>query len=213
MDYMEWEPIYREILEDFGFVREENERAARILAEVIKGREIDLKELEGIIRGRNVLICGDAPTLQEELRSITASDFKIIAADGATSTILREGMIPDVIVTDLDGSLGDIIYANRMGSLVVVLGHGDNIDAVRKVVPNLSRVLGTTHGPPFGSIYNFGGFTDGDRAVFLAKELGASQITLVGFDFEDKTVDERKQRKLRWAKRLIDQLLSERRRG
>ena len=62
--------------------------------------------------------------------------------------------------------------------------------------------------PPQG-LYNFGGFTDGDRCVFLAKELGAASIKLVGFDFEDESVTPRKRKKLAWAKRLIDWLLSE----
>jgi hypothetical protein len=207
MDYVEWEPIYEEILKDFGFNRAENDRSARILCDTIKDRSVGLDELEKIISGEDVLVCGDAPTLREDLRSIELSDFKIIAADGATSTILMEGVFPDVIVTDLDGTIGDIIYANRMGSILVVLGHGDNIEAVKKVVPNLSRLLGTTHGAPFDQIYNFGGFTDGDRAVFLADALGARRITLLGFDFEDDTAGERKRKKLRWAKRLIDGLL------
>lgn len=32
-------------------------------------------------------------------------------------------------------------------------------------------------------VYNFGGFTDGDRAVFLAEALGASLIVVAGMDF------------------------------
>ncbi len=41
-------------------------------------------------------------------------------------------------------------------------------------------------------------------AVFLAKELGAASIKLVGFDYEDDSVTPRKRRKLAWAKRLIE---------
>ena len=39
---------------------------------------------------------------------------------------------------------------------------------------------------PTNNVYNFGGFTDGDRSVFLAEELGASQIILVGMDLGNK---------------------------
>ncbi len=209
MEYAEWEPIYEEILKDFGFNGEKNDQSARILYSVISDADnrVNIDVLEGVIKGEDVLVCGDAPTLREDLGSIKTSDFKIIAADGATSTILREGVFPDVIVTDLDGTIGDIIYASRMGAIVVVLGHGDNIQAVKKVVPSLAHVIGTTHGHPFKSIYNFGGFTDGDRAVFMAEALGAAQITLAGFDFDDNSVGEVKQKKLGWAKRLIDELL------
>ena len=45
--------------------------------------------------------------------------------------------------------------------------------------------MGTTQAQPIGNLYNFGGFTDGDRALFLAVALGASQITLAGMDFGD----------------------------
>jgi len=207
MEYIDWEPIYAEILEYFGYDRSENNRSARILDGLISNRSLDIEKVEVIIRGKEVLVCGNALTLCRDLGSIDKSELRIIAADGATSTLIKEGFIPDLIVTDLDGTIEDIIYANRMGSVVVVLAHGDNIKAIRKVVPDLVHVLGTTHGRPFKSIYNFGGFTDGDRAVFLADALGASRIILAGFDFEDDAVSAVKHQKLLWAKRLIDGLL------
>jgi uncharacterized Rossmann fold enzyme len=71
-------------------------------------------------------------------------------------------------------------------------------------VPLLEGVIGTAQCRPPESLYNFGGFTDGDRCVFLAKELGAASIKLVGFDYEDDSVTPRKRQKLGWAKRLIE---------
>ncbi len=60
-------------------------------------------------------------------------------------------------------------------------------------------------------LYNFGGFTDGDRAVFLAHHFGSRSIQLLGFDFENvgekPNCDEKtKLKKLGWAKRLITSL-------
>jgi hypothetical protein len=52
-------------------------------------------------------------------------------------------------------------------------------------------------------VYNFGGFTDGDRAVFAADELGAERITLVGFDLDDQDVEPMKRGKLFWARKLL----------
>jgi len=43
--------------------------------------------------------------------------------------------------------------------------------------------------------------------VFLAKEFGAKRIELIGFDFEDKNVSARKRKKLKWAKRLVGDVL------
>ena len=54
------------------------------------------------------------------------------------------------------------------------------------------------------------GFTDGDRAVFLADHFGAARIRLVGFDFETPNAKDRdlrlKQRKLDWAYILLGSL-------
>ena len=46
--------------------------------------------------------------------------------------------------------------------------------------------IGTTQSKPFSKIQNFGGFTDGDRGVFLANHYGAKKIILFGMDFGDK---------------------------
>jgi len=135
-------------------------------------------------------------------------DFVVIAADGATSVLLRNAIIPDIVCTDLDGTIPDIITANRLGSILVVHAHGDNIPMLKKVLPALTEnVLCTTQSKPFHNVYNFGGFTDGDRCVFLAKECGAQSIELIGFDFEDEQVTARKKKKLKWAKRLIGEIL------
>jgi len=36
---------------------------------------------------------------------------------------------------------------------------------------------------PVENVYNFGGFTDGDRCVFLAEEFSAKEIILIGMEF------------------------------
>jgi len=209
MEFDEWEPIYRRILEDFGFDRSEDERSAIILANLLHGRAGTPADLRGIISGRGALVCGNAPSLASDLRSIRQDQIIIIAADGATTVLLENRMIPDVIVTDLDGTIEDIISASEKGSFVVVHAHGDNIPAVRSVVPHLqgTRVLGTTQSEPFDNIHNFGGFSDGDRCVFLAKAFHAASVTLLGFDYDDPDVGEIKRKKLVWAKRLIEEYL------
>ncbi len=70
---------------------------------------------------------------------------------------------------------------------------------------------GLLGGPSAARLLNVGGFTDGDRAVFLAEHSGARRILLWGFDFG--SVDEpdpgaraRKLAKLAWAGRLIGEL-------
>jgi len=89
----------------------------------------------------------------------------------------------------------------------VIHAHGDNGPAVEAWAPRFTGpVVGTTQAKPVGGLRNFGGFTDGDRAVLMAAHFGASKINLVGFDFENpspKDDRELKKRKLDWAYMLV----------
>ncbi|HWQ19331.1 MAG TPA: hypothetical protein VN455_06085, partial [Methanotrichaceae archaeon] len=69
--------------------------------------------------------------------------------------------------------------------------------------------LGTCQCRPPEGLFNFGGFTDGDRCVFLARHFGAGSIRLIGFDFSDPGVTPRKSKKLGWARRLIETAMDE----
>jgi len=202
MEYDEWEPTYKEILYDFGFDQGMDDEAALLLSDLLGDDAIDL--LFTILKGKDVVICGNGPSLNDETRELGYE--VVIAADGATSVLLKEGIIPDVVVTDLDGVIGDLLYVNRLDALMVVHAHGDNMNLLKKVVPQLKDVVGTTQSKPFGVIHNFGGFTDGDRSVFVAKSMSARSIKLIGFDFDDPDVSEIKKKKLKWAERLISDL-------
>lgn len=211
MHFETWEPVYVEILQDFGYSRDHDEEAGRILSDILGSGSSSKESLaEASIKVRNnaVAVCGNASILASELKCLLDSgsgkSYIFIAADGATSTLLEAGIIPEIIVTDLDGKMDDILWANKMGSLVVVHAHGDNLEKLREFVPQLKNIIGTTQSrPPFG-LYNFGGFTDGDRSVFLARFLGALEIKLIGFDFDDQSVTPRKHKKLDWARKLVE---------
>ncbi len=208
MDFEAWDVYYRQILKDFGYSREEDERSARILDAKLGGTRIDPEDLRPLFGGREATIAGNAEGLVDELAAVL---HPIVAADEATSVLRAQGIRPDVIVTDLDGNVDDQIAANREGSVAVIHAHGDNIPAVERWAPRFTgKVLATTQSRPFGRVFNFGGFTDGDRAAFLADHLGASSLLLLGFDFENpspKDEDrETKKRKLDWAYILIQAL-------
>ncbi|VVB65178.1 6-hydroxymethyl-7,8-dihydropterin pyrophosphokinase [uncultured archaeon] len=209
MRFEAWEPLYLEILDVFGFSRERDEDAGILLFDLLKSGRNSVKILamaSELVRCRFAVICGNAPTLAGELEEILHAQNSCIfvAADGATSVLLKEGVVPEIIVTDLDGCMDDILRANDMGSIMVVHAHGDNQDLLREYVPKLRNVVGTTQTFPPNGLYNFGGFTDGDRCVFFARYLGVSEIKLIGFDFDDMSVTPRKHKKLAWAKRLIE---------
>lgn len=204
MRYPEWEPYYREILEDFGFSEVEDRAAADLLVEYSRGKRATAQEVRDLIEGEAVSVVGNAPDLWDALRTTRLRDV-VIAADGAASVLLLRGTVPDVVVTDLDGDPARLPEAEEQGALINVHAHGDNQEAIRRWVPMLNRVLPTCQCRPIGGLYNFGGFTDGDRAAFMADEVGAESIELVGFDFEAYE-DPVKGRKLAWAKKLLSTL-------
>ncbi len=209
MKFEEWEPVYKLILKDMGFDRNEDERAAILLSRILetkreKNEVLEIDALRRTIEGKDILVCGKAPKLEDEIKNVEPEKYVIIAADGATSIMMRQGVTPDIIVTDLDGNVED---EARAGAIMVVHAHGDNMEALRKEVPGLKRVIGTTQSKPIKYVYNFGGFTDGDRSVFLAKEMGARSIRLIGFDFKDENVTPLKKKKLVWAEKLIKMVM------
>ena len=114
------------------------------------------------------------------------------------------GIVPEVICTDLDGnSEADIqkeILACKQGSIVLIHAHGDNIDKLEKYVPRFKSFIATTQAKPFDKVYNFGGFSDGEQCIFVAKEPRAKSVRLAGFDFDDSRVNLVKKKKLKWAK-------------
>lgn len=224
MDFRDWEPLYLKIVDRFGFSKENDEKAALWLSEqfknILSGDVSVLMQtadtLKFKIRCRSVVVCGNAPSLEDEL--INYSETKctgdlFIAADGAAAVLLKCGKMPDIIVTDLDGkhpndAIKEIEAADR-GALLLIHAHGDNLDKLEKYLPSMvenikkGAVLPTCQCRPPEGLYNFGGFTDGDRCVFLADALGAEKITLIGFDFADPYVTDLKKKKLQCAEQLI----------
>src|SRR5690606_15190153 len=151
-----------------------DEKSAQILNNLLKSS--DRLSLSDIPSKKDAIVFGAGPSIKKninEIKILDLSKFILIAADGATTALLEENIIPEVVVTDLDGEMKDIIYANQEGSLIVVHAHGNNIEKVKEFVPSLQRIMGTTQSTPLENVHNFGGFTDGDRALFLAVELGA----------------------------------------
>ncbi|KAF5422681.1 MAG: hypothetical protein C5S41_08945 [Candidatus Methanomarinus sp.] len=205
MKFNEWEPLYREIINDMGYDPDQDALSARILSEMLFEikRSASLKTLFELIKDNDVLVCGNAPCLGEDLLKIEPSEYCIIAADGATAVLVNAGIVPHIIVTDLDGDIEAQIEANSQGAVMVVHAHGDNIPAINSVVSQLGNIIGSTQAQPLENVFNFGGFTDGDRCVFLAKEFQASGIMMIGFDFNDPDVTDVKKKKLKWAKKLI----------
>ena len=189
MEFGEWSIYYKEILDDFGFSREDDEKSAQLLDEILSEEGcLTLDDLSKIVGfSDKFIVFGAGPSLKEHIQKVKENydlkEYVLVAADGATTAMVEERVAPDIIVTDLDGNLDDILLANLRGANVVIHAHGDNSDKIMQLTPFFTSVLGTTQAQPVGNLYNFGGFTDGDRAMFLAIALGASEMILAGMDF------------------------------
>ncbi len=211
MNYKEIHKIYTEILEDFNFSYFEDIKSALILDEILREKKEyvvrSIDRLKKKIKGKKVFIygAGDKNLDVNLINTALQKDNNIckIVADKALNFL---NFKPDIVVTDLDGDLERILNADKQGAIIVVHAHGDNIHKL-KFVKRLKNVVGTCQVKPFGLLKNFGGFTDGDRAVFLAQSFGASEIHLIAFNFDKvstcTTNAEVKLKKLKWAKRLI----------
>jgi len=183
----EWWPWYNRIAEEFGYDPGKDQLAADILSRLISQNSIDPRFLKDIISDKPVLVFGAGPSLEEDLQRLAElgllGKFVIVSADGATTALLKVAKVtPEVVVSDLDGNLKDLFHANRLGSVMVIHGHGDNINRLKRYVPRFEKVIGTTQVEPRPNVYNFGGFTDGDRAVFLAIAMEAKLVVLAGMD-------------------------------
>jgi uncharacterized Rossmann fold enzyme len=137
----------------------------------------------------------------------------VVACDGATERLRELGVVPNLVVTDLDGEPDALRWAARAGSHLVVHAHGDNrgrLGLVRDLGPQLHGTHQVEPTPDLEPLRNLGGFTDGDRAVLLCEALGARRVRLVGFEYSQPPSRyshewdvKTKGRKLRWAQEIV----------
>ena len=215
-----WSKRYQEILNKFGYDIRRDIKAAKILNSIV-GNRLSPANIEKKIKGKTVFVIGAGPSLQQSISHLKKfRKVTKIVADSATDILLEHGIKPDIVVTDLDGDL-DALKKASYKAVMVVHAHGDNMRTL-PFAYFFKRCIGTTESEPFGNIQNYGGFTDGDRCVFLARHFGANKIVLFGMDFglkigsssktsrDDKSV---KLKKLRMAKSLLEWLALKNRAG
>lgn len=186
------------------------------------------RKLKSLIKNRNILVFAPGPSLSNSLEQLRVllknprNETAILAVDGAAKALFENEISIDAIITDLDGSIPTIRESLMSGSIVVVHAHGDNITKIKKISDILPKdgIIGTTQTKETYKVKNLGGFTDGDRAAYLAANLQAKNVVFIGFDFgkvvgkfskpeistEDFQASERKLIKFSFAKRLLSQL-------
>lgn len=212
MNQEQWEHFYRSICLDFDFDPDLDFKSSLLLSSILQDKS--RKELLEKFRGDTFYVVGNGPNLSQALDLIGKGTT--IVADSTLEVFLESGRVPDIVVTDLDGSIVSLRIAYNMGAIMVIHAHGDNRKLISEYAEEFSgNAVGTTQNRPVDGIYNFFGFTDGDRAAYLAHYLDAVNIYLVGFDFDtpvskEHTDPSRKKRKLNWAKILLEELAKER---
>ncbi len=198
MEFKEWEPLYKEILSEFGYSEVKDRISAEFLADE---RGTDGLSPLRVLGKQEVEIIGPYNTASDKRLNIIAGSSLEQAVD--------KGVEPDLIVTDLDGDTKLQLEMNLKGVPIVMHAHGDNINLLNKWSSKFKgHVISTCQcKPPDESICNFGGFTDGDRAAFIADHFGAKKIILNGWDFENPYHEGKtKRKKLLWAKKLLPHL-------
>jgi uncharacterized Rossmann fold enzyme len=220
MNLNKWNKIYEDISEDLNINIKNDIKATNAFNKILNKKKIDndINKLKNLIFNKEVVVFGAGPSLKRSIQK--HYDFikkKIkISADGATSALINSNIIPEIIVTDLDGKINDQIYSNSKGSIVLIHSHSNNIEIIKKNINKFNNLIfGTTQIDPnkFNLINNFGGFTDGDRSVLLSLFFKAKCIYLIGFDFDGSIGEysypkfknkELKIKKIKWCKKIIE---------
>ena len=177
-----WKKRYFSILKELNYSEKKDKESALILDSILKKTDT-IKKIRKLIEGKTIFVIGSGPSLSIAIPKLKKLEKSIkIAADSSLKPLVDNGIIPDIIVTDLDGNEDTIKKISKTKSIFVIHAHGDNIEKLQ-MVKKMKNCIGTTQTNPFNKVQNFGGFTDGDRGVFLASYFNAKKIILFGMDF------------------------------
>ncbi|MHA1735325.1 MAG: 6-hydroxymethyl-7,8-dihydropterin pyrophosphokinase [Candidatus Thorarchaeota archaeon] len=194
VEWTDWKPFYLDIVRRLDLDIQADMKATKILDELLESLDrndtVLVSQMTAYLQGRTAIVFGAGPSLDRDISTTIDSRIMqrctIIAADGALEALRARGLRCHIVVTDLDGDRGGLQeYVNDRGTLAVIHAHGDNISSIKTVVPRLTKVIGTTQVQPTERVHLWGGFTDGDRACYMAASFGASTIILAGMDFGD----------------------------
>ncbi|TFH30749.1 MAG: DUF115 domain-containing protein [Promethearchaeota archaeon] len=231
--FRDFRDTFISIQESFGFDPQKEIEAREQLAHILLNRDPTplIHEITRIASKRTICCFGAGSNLSNHIQAkqkilVThREEFYLVAADGSANALMDKSLIPDIIISDLDGlSFEQMEIFLQQGVIVVILAHGDNTHAVDIFSPlfqKYPRIIGTTQAPAIFPILNPGGFTDGDRGLFLLHHLVPlfQPFYLFGYEFEttigkysknqyfeDSPMTEMKRKKLAICQNLIHQL-------
>ena len=177
-----WKTRYREIRGMFEYKESDDIASAKKLNYIIE-KKFPSSNFKNKIFGKTIFVIGAGPSLDDAVTVMKKyENVTKIVADGAVQALINHKIRPDILVTDLDGDIKSIKKIARTNIPIIVHAHGDNKERL-DIVKKFKNKIGTTQSEKFGLLENFGGFTDGDRCVFLAEHFKAKKIILIGMDF------------------------------
>lgn len=219
--------IQSEVREAFGWSEDDDLKSAEGLKQALSGhshwnfqqREATLSRIREKLRGAEHVVVLGAAVEQTEIEAWVGRNAVFVAADGAVGVLESYKQLA-CIVSDFDGAI-HLDTAAREGQDIVAHAHGDNLPQWSRALslwqqyplpPHLVLSHQVSHHIP--EMYNFGGFTDGDRALcfVLANDVPAEKIAIVGFStgkigaWSATTIPAQKLKKLEWMRRIVSEL-------
>ena len=174
---------------------------------------------------KKIIIIGAAATSLEILKILKKNNFFVLAdGAGAVFSTLDDKSEEEAwarsicVISDGDGGKG-LTQAIQKEIPLILHAHGDNVPSWTKTIDyilskGIEMKIVLTHQIPkkIDGMYNFGGFTDGDRAVCFVHSIGVpkERIVMVGTrtDIVGKwsgiTDKELKLSKLKWMKKVLE---------
>ena len=183
----------------------------------LENRKSSISLLEKRLKSAKKVVIVGASVEEVDVGLLDDEESVIIAADGSVGAVIDYSNLV-CVVTDFDGNPHIDKVADN-GPVFVAHAHGDNYQRWQDLLGSWSQLaspprLILTHQvtEQIDGLENFGGFTDGDRAVCLALALGVNlqDITLVGFSttkvgkWSGQTNPERKLEKLDWMLKVLE---------
>ncbi|MFX0003166.1 MAG: 6-hydroxymethylpterin diphosphokinase MptE-like protein [Candidatus Hodarchaeota archaeon] len=230
--YNEFKEWYFQIINDFKFSYQKDCEARDYLSYLLSQKNQNwsldkiLNSFREIISSKSaIMIYGCGPSLEKTIGNILKTKglkyfnkFINLTADGASVLLKEKGIKIDAIFTDLDGITKSEFYYTVFN---IVHAHGDNIKILKlfkNEIIEFENIIGTTQVEPLANLINSGGFTDGDRILYLIHTLLSSyqKLFLVGMDFgnvigkysklnlkRNQRANSEKIKKLKYARDLI----------
>ena len=141
---------------------------------------------------KKIIIIGAAATPLEIIKILNDNSFFVLAdGAGAVFSTLDNKLEKEAwarslcVISDGDGGKG-LIQAIDKGIPLILHAHGDNVPSWTDIVDyilskNIEMKIVLTHQLPrrIDGMYNFGGFTDGDRAVCFIHSIGVPKERIV----------------------------------